>query len=59
MAALFSGMEIDVHAVCLHHSVPRDLKAFLLVAMETFYPLHFLLSLVFFVLVHLTEAGFS
>lgn len=42
----------------LHHSVPRGIKAFLFVAMEMFYPLHFLLSLVFFVLVHLCETEF-
>lgn len=44
--------------LCLHHPVPRGIKAFLFVAMETFYPVSFLLSLVCFVLVHLSEAEF-
>lgn len=61
MEALFTRRRTQkpIHAafLCLHHSMPRGIKAFLFVAMETFYPLHFLLSLVFFVLVHLSEAG--
>lgn len=47
-----------MQSFCLHCTMPRGIKVFLFVAMETFYPLHFLLSLVFSALVHLSKTEF-